>query len=98
MAHGTPVVAAPNVGSRFLLEDGKTGVIASESELAATITDLLLDEGRRSELARRGYRRAAQFNWDLVATTHEAAYHSAIADWRHQGRSSRLSRRLRPAQ
>jgi phosphatidyl-myo-inositol alpha-mannosyltransferase len=98
MAHGTPVVATSNVGSQYLLEHGECGLIAADPELSSAITDLLLDEARRAELARRGYRRAGHFRWDLVAAAHEAAYFSTIAEWRHRGRSLRSSRRLRPAQ
>jgi hypothetical protein len=68
MAHCTPVVATPNVGSRYLLEDGEAGAIA-DAELASTITDLLLDESRRRKMAGLGYRRATHFTWDQVAAT-----------------------------
>jgi phosphatidyl-myo-inositol alpha-mannosyltransferase len=98
MAHGAPVVATPNVGSQYLLEEGSSGAIAHDAELASTLTDLLGDEARRAALTRRGYRRAAQFSWDQVAATHESAYLSAIADWQARGQAPRLSRRLRPAQ
>ena len=98
MVHGTPVVATPNVGARYLLEEGSAGAIADDAELASTIAALLLDRHRRGELSRRGRRRAAQFSWELVAASHEAAYHAAIAAWQEQDRSPRLLRRLKPAQ
>jgi phosphatidyl-myo-inositol alpha-mannosyltransferase len=98
MAKGTPVIAAPNVGSQYLLEDGYAGRIVKDSELAASVTAMLQDSEQRAEFSGRGYRRAAQFSWDEVAASHEAAYRSVIAEWQAAPRPLGVSWRLRPAQ
>jgi glycosyltransferase involved in cell wall biosynthesis len=82
MAHGTPVVATTNPGSRFVLGGGRYGVLATEYELGREIATLLLDPGARSALAQAGLWRAAQFGWEDLLDKHEGAYRDAIATFR----------------
>jgi glycosyltransferase involved in cell wall biosynthesis len=79
MGHGTPVLASSNQGSRFVLDAGRYGRIASDEELGREITALLLDERTRTAMAKAGRRRAEEFCWEDVIDRHERAYREAIA-------------------
>ena len=76
LACGTPVVATPNDGARELLEDGKWGVLAPESELGPTLLSLLKDAPRRQSLAQRGLERADDFALDQVVDAYQALFAS----------------------
>ena len=78
MACGTPVVATPNAGARELLEDGKWGVLARQSELGATLLSLLNDQQRRQSLARLGLQRAEAFTQERVVDAYEALFVSML--------------------
>ena len=78
LACGTPVVATPNDGARELLEDGKWGVLAPESELGPTLLSLLKDAPRRQSLAKRGLERAEDFALDQVVDAYEALFASMV--------------------
>ena len=78
LACGTPVVATPNDGARELLEDGKWGVLALESELGTTLLSLLKDAPRRQSLAKRGLERAEVFALDHVVDAYEALFASLV--------------------
>lgn len=77
MAAGTPVVATPNVGARYVLDDGRAGLICPDDELGATLVRVLCDASLRDELGRRGRARASEFAWDRVLQLHERAYEHA---------------------
>jgi phosphatidylinositol alpha-mannosyltransferase len=81
MAHGTPVVATPNPGSRFVLDDGRHGALVDEGDLGGTLRELLTDEPRRLTLANAGRQRARDFAWGPILNAHEAAYERAIDAW-----------------
>lgn len=78
MAHGTPVVASPNPGSRLLLRDGADGVLAADDALGTAVGALLTDPARRDALAAAGLRRARDFNWDKTCAAHERAFEVAV--------------------
>lgn len=82
MAHGTPVVATSNPGSRFVLDEGRYGALVDDESLGRQIATLLEDDRARLAIAHAGLSRAAQFNWDGVLDQHEAAYREAIAAFR----------------
>lgn len=67
MACGTPVVASPNSGARWILADGDYGVIAPDGQLAPTLLALLRDEESRREWASRAVRRATEFSSEAMA-------------------------------
>lgn len=79
MAHGTPVLATSNPGSRYVLDEGRYGLLTDEQNLGAQIATLLMDESARVTIARAGVDRAAHFNWDDTLDQHESAYRDAIA-------------------
>jgi glycosyltransferase involved in cell wall biosynthesis len=82
MAHGTPVIATSNPGSRFVLDRGRYGILAGDDELGDRLATLLTDEPARIELANAGRRRAAEFGWDQLLDRHERAYLGAIEAFR----------------
>ena len=82
MAHGTPVVAASNPGSRFVLDGGRCGVIVNDERLGGQITELLRNNGARIALAQAGRHRAAAFGWEELIDRHERVYRETIAAFR----------------
>jgi glycosyltransferase involved in cell wall biosynthesis len=69
-ACGTPVVAADVPGLRDSVRDGDTGVLVPHGDPAAMareVAALLLDNGRREQLACNAVAWAARFDWDQTA-------------------------------
>jgi glycosyltransferase involved in cell wall biosynthesis len=81
MAVGTPVVATPNPGARYVLDDGRAGLIVDEHALGYTLVELLTNLSLRSRLAAAGRKRVQEFSWTSVVRAHEHAYAEAIRDW-----------------
>lgn len=79
MASGLPVVATPNVGSRFVTRDGLDGVLVDLPELGPAIAALLGDPQRRTALRKRGIARAHTFSLDAVVSQYEALYELLLA-------------------
>ncbi len=82
MAHGVPVVASPNPGSRMLLGDG-CGILAGDDELGARLVELLNSEDLRHSLAAKGAGRVEEYSWERMAERHERAYAQAIESWKN---------------
>ncbi len=80
MASGTAVVTTPNPGSREVLQNGKWGTLASDSDLGDAIVRVLTDEAERKRLEGLGLRRAARFGWDTVAAEYEALYREVLGE------------------
>lgn len=79
MAAGVPVVATPNVGARFVTDEGRTGVLVEPEGLGPAIADLLLDETHRAALADAGLRRARAFGLARVVDAYERVYRAGMA-------------------
>jgi glycosyltransferase involved in cell wall biosynthesis len=60
-------------------ESGKSGLIASDDELAQTIVNVLKDDALRTKLREAGLRRAQDFSWDTVCARYEAIYSGSAA-------------------
>jgi len=92
MASGLPVVATPNVGSRYVTREGNDGILCEVDELGGTLVDLMRDEVRMRELGDAGVKRAMAFSLDAVVSQYEALYRGApgggqgSADRKHQWR------------
>lgn len=75
MAAGLPVVYcdSPNSAVRELVRDGHEGVATAENSgaLASALRALLRDEPRRQALAAAARRRAADYDWGVVARRFE---------------------------
>jgi glycosyltransferase involved in cell wall biosynthesis len=79
MASGTPVIASPNIGARYVTDEGHYGELANDSELGDRIADVLLDPARQDDLRQRGLERSAVFSLDTVAAQYEDLFRDTIA-------------------
>lgn len=84
MASGLPVVATPNVGSRFVTRDGRDGVLVELAGLGRALADLLADARRRAALRERGLARAREFSLDSVVDRYETLYRGLLASRANQ--------------
>lgn len=76
MASGVPVVSTPNVGARYVSQDGASALLAPLDEVGPALRDLLRDEEARSVLSAAGRRRARDFDLRRVVDTYEEIYRS----------------------
>jgi phosphatidylinositol alpha-mannosyltransferase len=74
MASGTAVVATGNPGAREVTQEGKSGLICEDRDLARSISLLLTDAAHRERLAAAGLERARDFSWTRVCAEYEALY------------------------
>jgi glycosyltransferase involved in cell wall biosynthesis len=74
MSAGTPVVASPNVGAAEVTENGTSGLLANDADLAQTLVKVLKDGALRTQLREAGLRRCRDFSWDTVCARYEAVY------------------------
>ncbi|MCF6507536.1 glycosyltransferase family 4 protein [Blastococcus sp. MG754426] len=81
MAAGAPVVASDLDAFVRVLDDGAAGVVVRRDDPAAlgqALSDLLADPGRRAELAARGSRAAARYDWQVLARRILAVYETVL--------------------
>ena len=77
MACGAPVVSTQVPSIVEIVGDGaETFRPGDVTGLAATLRELLQDDPRRAELARRGLRRARALSWDKTARATAGVYRS----------------------
>lgn len=74
MASGTPVVATPNVGALEVLQEGKSGLVVKDEDLAENIIRVLTDSDLRQKLRVAGLKRAQDFSWERVCSQYLALY------------------------
>lgn len=74
MAAGLPVVATPNIGARFVTDEGRAGVLAPAGSIGLAIAELLRDAGERERLSSAGVARARQFDLKRVVDQYEEIY------------------------
>jgi phosphatidylinositol alpha-mannosyltransferase len=82
LAAGTPVVASDLDAFRLVLDNGKAGVLVaagSPTALSTALDELLDDPERRAALAAAGQRRAAMWDWPVVARRVLQVYEGAVA-------------------
>jgi glycosyltransferase involved in cell wall biosynthesis len=77
MASGLPVVATPNVGARYVSDEGRAAVLAELDDLGPALADLLLDGPRRAALSAAGLARSRTFSLTAVADAYERLYRRA---------------------
>ncbi len=77
MASGVPVVATPNIGARYVTDEGRAGLLAPLDEIGARLRELLTDAPHRDALRRAGSARVAEFGLSHVADAYEALYRAA---------------------
>ncbi len=74
MASGTAVVGSPNVGAREVLQEGKSGLVVQDENLASELVRLLTDAPLRQQLREAGLRRSKDFSWERVTSQYLALY------------------------
>ena len=78
LATGTPVIATPNPGSRFVLDEGRSGILADDDDLGSAILRLLTDRGERQRLSVAGRARSRQFELEHVLDQYERLYQDLL--------------------
>ncbi|MGW4929227.1 glycosyltransferase family 4 protein [Agromyces sp. NPDC004153] len=76
MTAGLPVVATPNLGARYVTEEGRAGVLTDLQDLGNVVADLLSEPERRERVARSSRERARSFDLGVVASAYERVYRS----------------------
>lgn len=82
MAAGLPTVASDIAGYRTVLENGAEGLLVppgAEQALARAVIDLLRDPARRAQMGECGKRKAAQYDWSIIAQQVLAYYDELLA-------------------
>ena len=79
LASGTPVVASPSPGSRFVLDRGRAGIIVPDDRIGDALVDLLRDSGSRAAAGEIALRRAADFDLNTVLDQYEQLYRQLLA-------------------
>lgn len=79
MASGTPVVATPNIGARYVTDEGRAGLLVELDGVGRVIADLLLDPDRLARLADVGLARSAAFAIRHVVDAYEALFREGTA-------------------
>jgi len=74
MASGVPVVATPNIGARYVTDEGAAGLLVPLPEVGRAIAGLLADPERRQALERAGRSRVREFDLRGVVDRYEAVF------------------------
>ena len=74
MASGTPVVSTPNVGARYVLDQGDAGVLAGLDDLGDALVRVLTDADHRADLRMRALDRSQEFSMEHVINAYEQRY------------------------
>ena len=92
MASETMVVASPNPGSMYVLDQGRAGRLVQDDNFGRTIAEALENDDMRAGYVARGRERAGDFSWTKAVEDHIQAYELAIERWSRR-RSSGLAER-----
>ncbi len=74
LTSGLPVVATPNVGARYVTDEGAAGLLVPLEQIGHTLAELLADPARQLQLKNAGLIRAQKFSLASVVDTYEALY------------------------
>lgn len=74
MASGVPVVATPNIGARYVTDEGAAGILAPLEKIGIELRKILTDAPRRAALGRTSLERAKAFDLARVVDEYEALY------------------------
>lgn len=74
MTAGVPVVATPNVGARYVTDDGKFGVLADLDALGGELAAVLRVPAIRERLRAASLERSREFDLRTVADRYELVY------------------------
>lgn len=78
MTAGLPVVATPNVGARYVTDEGRFGMLAEVDELGDRLAELLSDDDQRRRLGELAVERAREFELGSVVDRYEQLYRSIL--------------------
>lgn len=78
MASGLPVVATPNIGARYVTDEGRAGILAPIERLGLALRDLLLDGPERRDLEAASLLRSREFSLAGVADEYDALYRGKL--------------------
>ena len=67
LASGTAIISSSNAGAKYILDDGKYGVIADDNSFGQALIDSIDNVDRRARLSHIGIARAKDFSWEVVA-------------------------------
>ena len=88
MATDTMIVATPNTGSLYVLDQGRAGRLVTDEQFGQAIVESLSDPDDRARYVARGRERVTEFSWEKVVEAHVRAYDLAIARWSRDARAS----------
>jgi phosphatidylinositol alpha-mannosyltransferase len=74
MTAGLPIVATPNIGARYVTDEGLYGVLTPLEGLGDALAHVLDDAQRRERLSEASLRRAPEFDLMTVADRYEEVY------------------------
>ena len=74
MTAGLPVVATPNVGARYVTDEGRYGMLTDLDALGGRLVEVLTDEALRERLGAVARERARGFELAVVADRYEQVY------------------------
>lgn len=98
MAAGLPIIASDIAGYHTVVENNCDGVLVppgDEQALAEAVVNLLRDPARRKQMSESGRRKAAQFDWSIIAQQVLDFYNQLIAAQpRAKAKSSTNKRRI----
>lgn len=78
MAAGLPVVATPNVGARYVTDEGRFGILTELSDLSGRIVEVLTDAPLRERLAASARERSQEFDLERVVSAYERIYRAGV--------------------
>lgn len=93
LASGVPAVVTPDGGPKSLVQHGRTGLIATDTEFPGAIGGILSDPILHANMRAAARQRAATASWDTVFQGVYAAYEPVL---RRKVKAARSSPRLRP--
>ena len=86
MSCGTAVVASPNPGADYVLDNGRFGRIVADDGFGEAVLALMRDAEARETMEASGARRAAEFDEDEITASIESVYH--VASTRARGEAT----------
>jgi glycosyltransferase involved in cell wall biosynthesis len=81
MAAETMVVATPNPGSTYVLDQGRAGRLVEDGAFSGAIIEALESAELRAGYLARGRDRVRDFSWEKVVESHLRGYELAIERW-----------------
>jgi len=81
-ASGTPVVSTAPEGMRYLVEDGRTGLLSEPGDaqaLAGNVIRLLQDQKLASQLINNAFEQSKRYHWDPVREQWLEIYRSLVS-------------------